>query len=135
VSGWESPPFRALTDQEGVSLRGRILDAGTDILWVGLGSPKQEVFMQTHAPRLPGVVAMGVGAAFDVNVGMIARAPRWICFVGLEWLYRLLREPRRLWPRYAEVVPVFLRLAIGHLAQSKFVPNKAVKSGRSGAIG
>ena len=68
--------------------------------------------MAEHAPHLPGTVAMGVGAAFDVNTGAIPRAPKWLQVSGMEWSYRLLREPRRLWRRYAVVVPRFLGIAV-----------------------
>ncbi len=115
VAGCETPPFRALTTAESTAMRERIRAAGTQILWVGLGAPKQELFMAEHAPFLPGILAMGVGAAFDVNTGRVPRAPRALQLAGLEWAYRLAREPKRLWSRYALVVPRFLQIAAGSL--------------------
>ncbi|HEX8168551.1 MAG TPA: WecB/TagA/CpsF family glycosyltransferase [Beijerinckiaceae bacterium] len=110
VVGAESPPFRTQTPEEIESLRRRIAASGADILWVGLGSPKQELWMAANAPHLPGVIALGVGAAFDVHTGRVARAPRIVRALGLEWAWRVAREPARLWRRYAEVVPRFLWL-------------------------
>ncbi len=115
VVGCETPPFRPLGDDEVAAMRERIRAAGAQIVWIGLGTPKQELFMAEHAPHLPGTICMGVGAAFDVNIGTIARAPRLIQVAGFEWAYRLLREPRRLWRRYALVVPHFLRIAFLNL--------------------
>ena len=112
VAGSETPPFRSLTEEETQAMRARIRASGAQIVWVGLGTPKQELFMAEHAPHLPGTVAMGVGAAFDVNTGAIPRAPKIFQVSGLEWSYRLAREPRRLWGRYATVVPRFLAIAL-----------------------
>ena len=116
VAGFEMPPFRPLAADEVAAMVDRIRASRAQIIWVGLGAPKQELFMAEHAPRLPGTIAMGVGAAFDINTGRIPRAPRLLQAAGLEWLYRLLREPRRLWPRYAVVVPRFLRIVAADLA-------------------
>jgi N-acetylglucosaminyldiphosphoundecaprenol N-acetyl-beta-D-mannosaminyltransferase len=110
VAGAETPPFREQTPEELDALRRRVIVSGADILWVGLGSPKQELWMAANAPHLPGVIAMGVGAAFDVHTGRVARAPRMVRAAGLEWAWRVAREPARLWRRYAEVVPRFLWL-------------------------
>lgn len=110
VAGHETLPFRPLTEVESEALHERIRAAGTQVLWIGLSTPKQELFMQAHAPFLPGTIAMGVGAAFDVNINTIPRAPAAMTRIGLEWLYRLIREPRRLGRRYATVVPRFLSI-------------------------
>lgn len=115
VAGYETPPFRALDDAETAAMRARIRASGAQILWVGLGTPKQELFMAEHAPHLPGTVAMGVGAAFDVNIGTIPRSPRLLQVAGLEWAYRLAREPKRLYGRYRTVVPRFAMLAAAEL--------------------
>ena len=115
VAGVETPPFRTLGPAEKDVMRTRIRRSGAHVLWVGLGAPKQELFMAEHAPFLPGIIAMGVGAAFDVNTGRVPRAPRALQLMGLEWAYRLSREPRRLWPRYATVVPRFLQIAAASL--------------------
>ncbi|MDP4025280.1 WecB/TagA/CpsF family glycosyltransferase [Methylobacterium sp. NEAU 140] len=112
VAGVETPPFRDLTPAETAAMHARIRASGAQIIWIGLGTPKQELFMAEHAPHLPGTVAMGVGAAFDVLTDRIPRAPRWMQWAGLEWLYRLAREPRRLAPRYATTVPRFALLVL-----------------------
>ena len=112
VVGVETPPFRALDAAEIAAMRARIRDSSAQIVWVGLGTPKQELFMAEHAPHLPGTVAMGVGAAFDVLTGRVPRAPRVLQVSGLEWAYRLLREPRRLTARYLRTIPRFLALVV-----------------------
>lgn len=112
VVGSETPPFRSLQAEEVEAMRARIRASGAQIVWVGLGTPKQELFMAEHAPFLPGAVMMGVGAAFDVNIGRIPRAPRLMQVCGLEWAYRLVREPRRLMGRYATTVPRFIGIAL-----------------------
>lgn len=112
IAGAEGLPFRPMTAGESEALRARIRAAGAQIVWVGLGTPKQELFMAAHAPHLPGAIMMGVGAAFDVNIGRVPRAPRWMQRTGLEWAYRLSREPRRLWRRYGTIVPRFAGLAL-----------------------
>jgi N-acetylglucosaminyldiphosphoundecaprenol N-acetyl-beta-D-mannosaminyltransferase len=99
IVGAESPPFRPLTAQELEEQDRRIQDSGASIVWVGLGTPKQDVEAQRLADRLP-VVAIAVGAAFDFAAGTLAEAPEWVTTAGLEWLFRLSREPRRLWRRY-----------------------------------
>lgn len=112
VVGVETPPFREPSPEEVEAMRERIIASGASLVWVGLGTPKQELWMAENAPHLPGTVSLGVGAAFDVNIGRIPRAPLMLQKVGLEWLYRLAREPRRLWRRYAQVVPRFLALTV-----------------------
>ncbi len=110
VVGTESPPFRQPTEDERQQTLRRIRESGADIVWVGIGTPKQELWMAANAPSLPGVIAMGVGAAFDVHTGRVARAPYLMRKLYLEWAYRLMREPRRLWQRYADNIPRFLWL-------------------------
>jgi N-acetylglucosaminyldiphosphoundecaprenol N-acetyl-beta-D-mannosaminyltransferase len=82
--------------------------AAPDIVWVGLSTPKQERWMAGHVERLGAPVLIGVGAAFDIHAGVLAQAPVWMQRSGLEWLYRLTREPRRLWRRYLFNNPVFV---------------------------
>jgi N-acetylglucosaminyldiphosphoundecaprenol N-acetyl-beta-D-mannosaminyltransferase len=94
-----SPPFRPLTPGEDQDVCRQIEQSGVQILFVGLGCPKQERWMAQHKPRLP-VVMLGVGAAFDFISGEKPWAPAWMQRIGLEWLYRLVTEPRRLWFRY-----------------------------------
>lgn len=100
VVGTYSPPFRALTPQEDQEVLDRIHATNPDILWVGLSTPKQERWMYEHRTRLRVPVAVGVGAAFDLNSGRTKQAPAWMRENGLEWLFRLSTEPRRLWRRY-----------------------------------
>jgi N-acetylglucosaminyldiphosphoundecaprenol N-acetyl-beta-D-mannosaminyltransferase len=108
VVGWQSPPFRALTADEEESIMRGVLESGADLVWVGLGAPKQELWMRKHAERLKPAVLLGVGAAFDFHAGRVRRAPPWARAAGFEWLYRLLREPRRLWKRYAITNAMFI---------------------------
>ena len=110
VAGWTSPPFRALTDEEFAADVQRIADASPDIVWVGLGLPKQEVWMARAGPELPELSLVGVGAVFDWVAGNVTQAPGWMQRSGLEWLYRLSREPRRLWRRYLWNIPAYLVL-------------------------
>jgi len=107
VVGTESPPFRDLTPSEDEEAVARINDSGAQVVWVGLGAPKQERWMAAHAGRVRGVM-VGVGAAFDFHAGRVRQAPRWMMRAGLEWLYRLWAEPRRLWRRYLVNNPHFL---------------------------
>jgi N-acetylglucosaminyldiphosphoundecaprenol N-acetyl-beta-D-mannosaminyltransferase len=100
VAGVYSPPFRPLTPDEERELKDLIDRAKPDVLWVGLGTPKQERWMYQHRLTLNVPVMAGVGAAFDLNTGRLAQAPRWMRESGLEWLFRLLAEPQRLWKRY-----------------------------------
>jgi N-acetylglucosaminyldiphosphoundecaprenol N-acetyl-beta-D-mannosaminyltransferase len=99
VSGYESPPFRPLTPQEDADVVARINASGAGLVFVGLGCPKQELWMQAHRGRIIAVM-LGVGAAFDFHAGTVSRAPAWMRDNGLEWLHRLASEPRRLWRRY-----------------------------------
>jgi N-acetylglucosaminyldiphosphoundecaprenol N-acetyl-beta-D-mannosaminyltransferase len=100
VSGTYSPPFRPLTPEEDVAVVQRINAVQPDIVWVGISTPKQECWMQEHVGRLCAPALIGVGAAFDFHAGVKRQAPRWMQQSGLEWLFRLTTEPRRLWRRY-----------------------------------
>ena len=104
-----SPPFRLLTAEEDAEVVEAILDAGVSLLFVGLGCPKQERWMAEHRGRLP-LVSIGVGAAFDFLAGSKRQAPRFLQRIGLEWAFRLVSEPRRLWRRYLRQNPRFLAL-------------------------
>ncbi len=94
-----SPPFRKLTEEEDAADVKRINESGADIVWIGLGAPKQENWMRQHKDKINGVM-MGVGAGFDFHAGTIDRAPVWIQKIGFEWLYRLFQDPGRLFKRY-----------------------------------
>ena len=99
IAGMYSPPFRELTPQEDAACVRRINEAKPDFVWVGLGAPKQEIWMAAHENRVQALM-IGVGAAFDYEAGNIRRAPAWMQRHSLEWLYRLLQDPRRLFKRY-----------------------------------
>lgn len=108
VVGTHTPPFRDITDSELRDLATTIEQSGARLIWVGLSTPKQEKFAARLAPLLPGRQLFTVGAAFDILAGKARSAPPVLQDLGLEWAWRLAREPRRLWPRYAKVVPRFL---------------------------
>lgn len=113
IVGSYSPPFRQLTDDEIVRQDGAILESGAEIVWVGLGTPKQDWEVQRLATALP-VVAVAVGAAFDFTAGTKRNAPEIISKLGLEWLFRFANEPRRLWKRYLIGNFIFLRHILVH---------------------
>ena len=100
VAGTYSPPFRPLSKEEDEEILAQIHAAKPDILWIGLSTPKQERWMYEHRRKLRVPVAVGVGAAFDLNSGRTPQAPQWMREHGLEWSFRLCQEPRRLWRRY-----------------------------------
>jgi N-acetylglucosaminyldiphosphoundecaprenol N-acetyl-beta-D-mannosaminyltransferase len=106
-----SPPFRSLTPEEDEQIVTDINALGVKILFVGLGCPKQEYWMNSHQERLK-LVMLGVGAAFDFHAGKVKQAPRWMQSIGLEWLFRLIMEPKRLWKRYLKHNPRFVVLII-----------------------
>lgn len=108
IVGGQSPPFRALTEPELDAIAAEINAAAPDVVWVGIGVPKQEKWMAAMRERLDAPVLIGVGAAFDFHAGLIPQAPRWMQKAGLEWLFRLAQEPRRLWRRYLTYNPRFV---------------------------
>ena len=108
IVGGYSPPFRDLTDEEETALAAQINAQRPDVLWAGIGVPKQEKWMARMRDRLDVPVMCGVGAAFDFHAGRISQAPGWMQERGLEWTYRIAQEPRRLLPRYLYYNPRFL---------------------------
>jgi len=112
VAGALSPPFRALTAEEDASLVAEINAAKPDYVWVGLGAPKQDLWVASHRDRIDAAALLAVGAAFDFHAGRKRRAPRWMQRTGTEWLFRLLTEPRRLAARYTVVNARFLWLVL-----------------------
>jgi N-acetylglucosaminyldiphosphoundecaprenol N-acetyl-beta-D-mannosaminyltransferase len=108
IVGGYSPPFRALTSEEEDTIVEQINDAKPDVLWVGIGVPKQEKWMARMRERLDVPVMCGVGAAFDFHAGRVPQAPSWMQERGLEWIYRIAQEPRRLLPRYLYFNPRFV---------------------------
>lgn len=121
IVGSYCPPFRKLTPEEDEFVIKDISETRAQLVWIGLGSPKQEHWMADHVERIPGAILFGVGAAFDFHAGIVKRAPLWMQKSGLEWLFRLLSEPRRLWRRYVIMAPKFL---VQVLLQSSKTKNK-----------
>ena len=112
IAGMVSPPFRPLTEEEDERELQKMNDAKADIIWIGLGAPKQERYMYEHRGKVNGVM-IGVGAGFDYYAGTIKRAPMWMQKLSLEWLYRLMQDPKRLFRRYLATNFKFLRLTMG----------------------
>lgn len=122
VAGLESPPFHALNPAEDRAAVERINASRADIVWVGLGAPKQEYWMAAHVGRISAPVIIGVGAAFDFHAGVKKQAPLWMQRSGLEWLYRLVSEPGRLWKRYLRNNPLFVWLILLQLSGLRKFP-------------
>jgi len=114
LAGKLAPPFRPLSEAEEEEHARLINEARPDIVWVGLGCPKQNLWMARFRPRLEAPVLVGVGAAFDFLAGVKRQAPRWVQRSGFEWLFRLLCEPRRLWRRYLVNNSIFLAHAFAY---------------------
>jgi N-acetylglucosaminyldiphosphoundecaprenol N-acetyl-beta-D-mannosaminyltransferase len=108
IVGGHSPPFREPSAQEDEEIAARIDASGAAVVWVGIGQPRQEQWMARMRPRLAAPMLIAVGAAFDFHAGLVPQAPDWMGRHGLEWTYRLAREPRRLWRRYARYNPRFV---------------------------
>ena len=108
IVGGHSPPSRPATPDEERAIAAEINASGADIVWVGTGQPKQELWMAQMRPQLTTPVLIGVGAAFDFHAGLVPQAPPVLQEMGLEWAYRLAREPRRLWKRYLRYNPRFV---------------------------
>ena len=122
VTGTFAPPFRPLEAGEVAALHADVARARPDIIWVGLGTPKQERFMAEHGRTLAAGLLIGVGAAFDFHSGRVRQAPRWIQRSGFEWLFRLGTEPRRLGPRYLMTNPLFVLRVLAQLSGLKKYP-------------
>jgi N-acetylglucosaminyldiphosphoundecaprenol N-acetyl-beta-D-mannosaminyltransferase len=124
IVGTYTPPFRPLTPEEVADLQRRVSAARPDFFWVGLGMPKQEQFIAEFLPLLPEAnILLGVGAAFDFHTGRVRQAPRWMMRIGLEWLFRLSQDPRRLWRRYVVYNPLFIVRALAQLSGWKRYSN------------
>ena len=121
VAGTFTPPYRPLNPDELSALRADVVRASPDIVWVGLGTPKQERFMAENWETLDAGLLIGVGAAFDFYSGRVRQAPRWMQRSGFEWLFRLCMEPRRLAPRYFKANPLFaIRVAAQRLGLRRY---------------
>ena len=115
IVGGHSPPYRPATADEEIAIAEEINASGADIVWVGTGQPKQELWMTQMRPMLRAPLLIGVGAAFDFHAGLVPQAPALLQEAGLEWAYRLAREPRRLWRRYLRYNPRFVIEFAGQL--------------------
>ena len=119
IVGTFTPPFCPLTAEEEADLVRIVSAARPDMFWVGLSTPKQEKFMASHWEQLEATLFFGVGAAFDFHAGRVRQAPRWMQRSGLEWLFRLVCEPRRLWKRYFKNNPLFILRAAAQISGIK----------------
>ncbi len=127
IAGMEPLPFRPLTPAEDKAVIQKIHESGTQLVLVSLGCPKQEYWMNQHKGKIPAVM-IGLGGALPVFAGFQKRAPLWMRNSGLEWLYRLIQEPRRLWGRYTKTIPPFIWLALIQLITSKLKVNSSKRS-------
>jgi N-acetylglucosaminyldiphosphoundecaprenol N-acetyl-beta-D-mannosaminyltransferase len=127
IVGLSCPPFKPLSVEEDEIICATIRSARPDFVWVGLGTPKQEIWMHEHRGQCGGATLLGVGAAFDFHAGVISRAPKWMQRYGLEWLHRLMQEPKRLWTRYLVLAPMFSFLALSDLLRRRI----AIEPGRT----
>ncbi len=119
IADMVSLPFRTLTAAEDEAIVKRINQSQANLVLVSLGCPKQEYWMHNHQNKVQAVM-IGLGGVFPVLAGVHKRAPSWIQNLGLEWLYRLVQEPRRLWKRYTRTIPPFIWLCIKQLLSSKY---------------
>ncbi|MDB9374856.1 WecB/TagA/CpsF family glycosyltransferase [Nodularia sphaerocarpa] len=122
-----APPFRPLTTEEDAEFTQKIVESGASILFVGIGCPRQEIWMAEHKERIPAVM-LGVGAAFDFHSGRVKQAPGWMQKLGLEWLFRLIMEPKRLWKRYFKHNPRFIVIFLIQFLHYKLTNSKNTKS-------
>ena len=125
VCGTLSPPFRPLTAADLELHHAQIRESGAHYVWIGLGAPKQELWMAANAPALRPAVLFGVGAAFEFHSGVTRRAPDAMRRLGLEWLFRLAAEPRRLWKRYLVTNTLFMTYALRDLVARVFGQRRA----------
>jgi len=128
VAGTYSPPFRPAGAPEADEIVERINASAPDIVWVGLGTPKQDFWVANHRPRLRASALIAVGAAFDFHAGLLPQAPRWMQRSGLEWLFRLAHEPRRLAYRYLVFNPLFVFNVLLQAAGLKRFPIEAASA-------
>jgi N-acetylglucosaminyldiphosphoundecaprenol N-acetyl-beta-D-mannosaminyltransferase len=138
VVGKYSPPFRTLTEEEDKAVCDMINAVKPDIVWVGLGSPKQDVWISEHRDKIRGSILIASGATFDFFSGRIQQAPEWVRNAGFEWLFRLSKDFRRLWVRYTVYNLVFLAMfSLQLIGLRRFEDanwNTSVAEGRGGGI-
>lgn len=125
VSGTFCPPFREMSDHEFRALADMINQAGANIVWIGISSPKQERFAQRLSQVTDVNFIVTVGAAFDFHTGRVAQAPGWVQNLSMEWLFRLMMEPKRLYKRYLKVVPLFIFFNLKEVVYS--LPEKLLR--------
>lgn len=129
IIGTYTPPFRDLNAEEEESLIARVRELKPDIIWVGISTPKQERFMHRYLHRLDTTLMFGVGAAYDFHTGRIQDAPQWVKTIGMQWLHRLIQDPRRLWKRYLRNNPAFLwHIALQLSGLRQYLPAPRVSS-------
>ena len=119
IVGTYCPPFRPLSNEEDAAACARIRAARPDFVWVSLSTPKQDLWMHEHRGKCGGATLVGIGGAFEINAGLIPRAPLWMQKNGLEWIYRLGQEPARLWKRYFKSLPKFMVLTVSELVRTR----------------
>jgi N-acetylglucosaminyldiphosphoundecaprenol N-acetyl-beta-D-mannosaminyltransferase len=119
IVGGYSPPHRPLTDEETAAVIDEMNQSRADIVWVGIGVPKQEKWMAQMRPHLDAPLLLGVGAAFDFHAGLVPQAPNWLQKAGMEWAFRLAQEPRRLWKRYLRYNPRFVARFAAQLGRQR----------------
>jgi N-acetylglucosaminyldiphosphoundecaprenol N-acetyl-beta-D-mannosaminyltransferase len=119
VAGTFSPPFRALGEEEEATHVAAINESGADVLWVGLGLPKQDEWIARNLPRLKTKAAIGVGAAFAFLADTVPHAPRWLGDAGFEWVWRLAAEPKKMWKRDLRDGPRFVVAAVGDAVSAR----------------
>lgn len=125
IAGVYSPPFRPLSEEEDERIVDSIRAAAPGFLFVAFGAPRQDIWIRTHLERLQVPVAMGVGCVLDILAGAVRRAPSWVQAAGLEWTYRLVHEPRRLWRRYVlNDMPMLGRLLLASLRTGGDLPSR-----------
>ena len=122
IAGTYCPPFRTVTDEEDAGIVRRINGARPDIVWVGLGAPKQEIWVAAHAGAIDAPAVIGVGAAFDFHSGAVKWAPGWVRRCGLEWAYRLAQNPRRMWRRNVDSPRFLIKVLAQRLARKTNAP-------------
>lgn len=108
ISGMVSPPYRHMSEWDNSKFIKAINDSKADFIWIGLGAPKQEIWMHKHYKEIDNGILFGIGAGFDYLAGNTKHAPEWMKNASLEWFYRLIQEPRRLWKRYFKTIPPFV---------------------------
>jgi N-acetylglucosaminyldiphosphoundecaprenol N-acetyl-beta-D-mannosaminyltransferase len=131
IVGTYTPPFRDLSDAEAAGFIEKIEALKPDIVWIGISCPKQEVFMAKYLPKLKTKLMFGVGAAFDYHTGHIRDCSTWIKLAGLQWLHRLMQDPRRLWKRYLRNNPAF----VWHILRQILVGRRAAPALTSRPLG